>query len=483
MACRLTVSLASGAPRGRCFRVPYSVSNLTVRRLHWAHERSADLLLVGSLPADSAEAALRAGARALRRPGLRAARRGDGAAAPPGWGYERGAPVRPHPGVEGRLRDGVADPARPPCLRGGRSCASATGVERAALGRVAADRRRDRRLSTCSGRLRDEGAIPAGLRLQVWLPFPTSAMNALRAASEGDYAIADRGFEELVGRELVRLLAGSRRPSWRSSGTRVRGARHRGRARLDLRRSVGAVRRSRGAPVARLIPEEVAVGYHLCYGTFPEWPMYEARDMELMVRDGQPRRGKPVGPDRLAAPRRTAVPAQRGRSLLPAARRPRRRGDARVFLGIVLPIDGLSGARGRRHATASKYLADFGVAMYCGFGRQQGQDGMETMLEHRRVVSELRACCAVITSVVCACLLEDLVSRSSSPRSNATCAGRSTSRWRSAAEASRVRRASTSATICCTAVTAGPSAGALGGMDPAGRRWPRSPSGSSSGRW
>ena len=26
------------------------------------------------------------------------------------------------------------------------------------------------------------------------------------------------------------------------------------------------------------------VGYHFCYGTFPEWPMYEARDYEVLVR-------------------------------------------------------------------------------------------------------------------------------------------------------------------------------------------------------
>src|SRR5207247_5887764 len=36
--------------------------------------------------------------------------------------------------------------------------------------------------------------------------------------------------------------------------------------------------------LTRLIPAEVLVGYHLCYGTFPEWPMYEARDMALLVR-------------------------------------------------------------------------------------------------------------------------------------------------------------------------------------------------------
>ena len=65
-------------------------------------------------------------------------------------------------------------------------------------------------------------------------------------------------------------------------------------------------------------------------------------------------------------------------------------GDARVFLGIVLPIDGAAGLR-RRQDTAARYLKDFGVAMYCGFGRQPGADGTETMREHARVVREVRA--------------------------------------------------------------------------------------------
>ena len=64
-------------------------------------------------------------------------------------------------------------------------------------------------------------------------------------------------------------------------------------------------------------------------------------------------------------------------------------GGARVFLGIVLPIDGVPGLR-RRHATASRYLSDFGVAMYCGFGRQPGADGTQTMREHARVVRAVR---------------------------------------------------------------------------------------------
>ena len=60
-----------------------------------------------------------------------------------------------------------------------------------------------------------------------------------------------------------------------------------------------------------------------------------------------------------------------------------------MYLGIVLPLDGVPGLR-RRHTTASKYLSDFGVAMYCGFGRQPGADGTETMREHRRVAATVR---------------------------------------------------------------------------------------------
>jgi len=64
--------------------------------------------------------------------------------------------------------------------------------------------------------------------------------------------------------------------------------------------------------------------------------------------------------------------------------------DTRTYLGIVLPIDGTEGLR-RRHETASRYLDDFGISMYCGFGRQPGEDGSETMREHRRVVESARA--------------------------------------------------------------------------------------------
>ena len=45
----------------------------------------------------------------------------------------------------------------------------------------------------------------------------------------------------------------------------------------------------------------------------------------------------------------------------------------------------------RRKATAARHLADFGVAMYCGFGRQPGRDGMKTMRDHRQSALAARA--------------------------------------------------------------------------------------------
>ena len=54
--------------------------------------------------------------------------------------------------------------------------------------------------------LREAGAIPAGLRFQVGLPFPSRAMNAFKHGFAADYPRAAAGYEDLVARELGRLF-------------------------------------------------------------------------------------------------------------------------------------------------------------------------------------------------------------------------------------------------------------------------------------
>jgi hypothetical protein len=346
---------------------------------------TSELLLVGSLPVSSTDEALRAGAELFADMVFALP---DGETGPrAGWvGYERETLMRPHPDIVV-----VAETDSP------------TGVPRHALEvpvfairdgatelRFESWPRIDDAIASYQEfrALRDAGIVPAGLRFQVGLPFPPSALNGLRADWGRDYPLAERAFEDLVARELARLCRAI--PSqelaiqWDCAYETqdIEG--------VLAFTSEGAWERFAGpvTRLTRLIPQEVLVGYHLCYGTFPEWPMYEARDYAVLVRMANyavANSGRTVDWLHMAGPRYLR---SEDRSffrplidLEPQA--------ARVFLGIVLPIDGIAGLR-RRHRTASRYLHDFGVAMYCGFGRQPGRDGMETMREHRSVVHSLR---------------------------------------------------------------------------------------------
>jgi hypothetical protein len=84
--------------------------------------------------------------------------------------------------------------------------------------------------------------------------------------------------------------------------------------------------------LTRLIPGDVLVGYHLCYGTFPEWPMYEARDMGLLVRMANyavANSGRAVDWLHLAGPK--YLRSEDDRFFAPLE--DLEPGDARVFLG------------------------------------------------------------------------------------------------------------------------------------------------------
>jgi len=348
---------------------------------------SSDLLLVGSIPAGSSAEAFRVGAA---RFGDLVFALPDGETGPrSGWvGYERERLIRPHPDVlvvtetaspTGIPRHSYESPVFR--LRPGVS-----SVRFSSWPRV------DDALASYEvfAALRTAGVIAPGLRFQVGLPFPVSALNGLRDDFARDYPLALDGFADLVGREVGRLLAvipaSDLAIQWDIAFET-----------LDIegvlpwtpRGGSGWDRFAAAVDVLpRLVPDDVLVGYHLCYGTFPEWPMYEARDMSVLVRMANyafAASGRPVDWVHMAGPRYLRSEDEeffRPLSGLSV-------GDARVFLGIVLPLDGEPGLR-RRTATASRFLPAFGVALYCGFRVAPGSTPGQAISEHESVVRAVR---------------------------------------------------------------------------------------------
>ena len=346
---------------------------------------TSDLLLVGSVPATSTAAALRAGAANFADLVFALP---DGETGPrSSWvGYERERLVGPNPAIET-----VAETTSP------------TGIPRhmyetpvfrirPGVGEVRWDswpRVADAIASYQVFReLRTAGVISRNLRFQVGLPFPVSALNGLRADFAADYPVAMRGYQDLVAREVERLVTAvppkDLAIQWDIAYET-----------LDIEgvlpwTTAGAWDRFAEAVdrLPRLVPDEVLVGYHLCYGTFPEWPMYEARDMGVLVRMANhavASSGRTTDWVHMAGPRYLRSEDDRFfRPLLDL-----QVGDARVFLGIVLPLDGEPGLR-RRQATASKFLPDFGVALYCGFRVPPGSTPEQAIREHREVVRAVR---------------------------------------------------------------------------------------------
>src|ERR1700761_9266577 len=167
-----------------------------------ARRVDSELLLVGSLPADSTEHALSSAAGFFGDLVFALPDGETGARA--GWvSYERERLARPNPGVvvvqETESPTGLPRHAYETPVFGIRP--GATGLHWDSWPRID-DAIAGYQVFTA---LRAEGVIPAGIRFQVGLPFPSSALSGFKADVAADYPVAARAYEDLVKRELVRL--------------------------------------------------------------------------------------------------------------------------------------------------------------------------------------------------------------------------------------------------------------------------------------
>jgi hypothetical protein len=130
------------------------------------------------------------------------------------------------------------------------------------------------------------------------------------------------------------------------------------------------------------VPEDIDLGYHLCYGDYKHHHFFEPKDTSKLVAvanavaEGVKR---PIQWLHLPVPRSRTDDAY-FRPLRNLALHP----ETELFLGLVHKTDGEEGTL-RRIETAQKVVQGFGVATECGLGRRPAETIPDLLRIHARV--------------------------------------------------------------------------------------------------
>lgn len=224
---------------------------------------------------------------------------------------------------------------------------------------------------------RERGALPAHLRFQVSLPSVSSAVPPRIVPNAPDLEIIREGYEAALHAELLTIVekipAKELAIQW-DCATEVQDAY----GPNGIARNVGQIER-----LSPLIPSDAQLGFHFCFGTLGGWPRFAPDDLGETVSlanafiEASGRRVDWIHiplldrtDDAFFAPLAKLEPQ-----------------GARVFLGAIHNMERF----GARVATARKFLPEFGVAAFCGFGRMPPADMPRVLDEHLRALEALAA--------------------------------------------------------------------------------------------
>ena len=231
--------------------------------------------------------------------------------------------------------------------------------------------------------LREQGLFPKDLRFQVSMPMVNSVLPPRVFVDPDDLAKVRPGYTEALRAEVETIVA--RIPhhdlaiQWDCAselqdaygnfpGFPREGA---------IGRNVGQIE-----AICPHIPEGVALGYHMCFGTLGGWPRFEPPDISGAVEMANAfvaHSGRRV--DWVHVPLLNRMEESFYAPL--ANLRPQ---GARVFLGLIHNMDTLE----QRIALARKYWPDFGLAAYCGFGRVPPPELPKILDDHRKAIDLLK---------------------------------------------------------------------------------------------
>jgi hypothetical protein len=227
--------------------------------------------------------------------------------------------------------------------------------------------------------MKDKGVLAKHLRFQVSIPMVNSVLPPRIFPDQSDLARIRPGYEAATRAEIAKIVE-KIPPSelaiqWDCStelqdsygsipGYPIEGA---------IERNLGEVRN-----LSPDIPSEVALGYHLCFGTLGGWPRFQPDDLGQAVK---------LANAMISASGRKVdwihIPVMdRKDDAFFAPLKDLRPQGARVYLGAIHNMAGFAD----RIATARKYLPEFGLGAYCGFGRLPPSQLSSVLADHLKAL-------------------------------------------------------------------------------------------------
>jgi hypothetical protein len=232
--------------------------------------------------------------------------------------------------------------------------------------------------------LRDRGVLPKHLRFQVSLPLTNSAIDVF-FHNPADYPRIKPGFEQAM-RDEIAVITRKIPPEdlaiqW-DCCVEV----------MDLEDSFTWTPKDNKLernldPVSALsphIPTATALGYHLCYGTLGGWPMVEPKNLSMTVKFANgavARSGRRV--DFIHIP----ILDTEDESYF-APLRELDVGDTKIYFGTIHDL-GRSDSFKRRLEILRKYVPEFGLAAPCGLGRHKPDEVPALLNEHIEALHSL----------------------------------------------------------------------------------------------
>jgi len=226
--------------------------------------------------------------------------------------------------------------------------------------------------------LRQKGVLNSNLRFQVSMPSVNSVIPTRIFPDIADVEKIRPGYEDALAAEIEnivdRIPADDLAIQWDCT-TEMQDA-YGTLADLPALDAEGRIERNLGQfqRLRRAIPDETLLDFHLCFGTLGGWPRFAPDDLlgaVAMANAMIAETGRRV--DWIHIPVLDRVDDAYFAPL--AGLKP---GATRVYLGVIHNMARLE----QRIAAARKYLPEFGVSAYCGYGREQPSEMPRLLDDH-----------------------------------------------------------------------------------------------------